>query len=393
MRQIKPNVYVVGAIDWDVRLFDRLIPLPDGTSYNAYLLKGSEKTALLDTVDPSKTNVLIDNIIKTGIDKIDYIIAHHAEQDHSGSIPDILTLFPDAKVVTNQKCKDILKDLLGIEDKKFITIEDGCTLSLGDKTLEFVYLPWVHWPETMGTYLKEDRILFSCDFFGAHLATSSLFADDEATVYESAKRYYAEIMMPFRRQINSNLAKLEPMEIEIIAPSHGPIHNHPDFIVNAYRDWASDKVKNEVVLPYVSMHGSTAKMVSHFVDALIEREITVRQFELSTVDVGKLAIALVDAATIVIGSPTVLVGPHPCAAYAAFLANALRPKTRFASILGSYGWGGKMVEQLTSMMPNLKVEILEPVLARGVPKDDDFSSLDKLADEILVKHKELGIVR
>jgi len=392
MRQIKPNVYVVGAIDWDARLFDRLIPLPDGTSYNAYLLKGSEKTALLDTVDPTKTNVLIDNIIKTGIDKIDYIIAHHAEQDHSGSIPDILTLFPDAKVVTNQKCKDMLKDLLGIEDKKFSIIEDGCTLSLGDKTLEFVYLPWVHWPETMGTYLKEDKILFSCDFFGAHLATSSLFAEDEATVYESAKRYYAEIMMPFRRQINSNLAKLEPMEIEIIAPSHGPIHNHPDFIFNAYRDWASDKVKNEVVLTYVSMHASTAKMVSHFVDALIEREITVRQFELSTVDVGKLAIALVDAATIVIGSPTVLVGPHPCAAYAAFLANALRPKTKLASILGSYGWGGKMVEQLTSMMPNLKVEILEPVLARGVPKDDDFSSLDKLADEILVKHKELGII-
>lgn len=392
MRQIKPNVYVVGAIDWDARLFDRLIPLPDGTSYNAYLLKGSEKTALLDTVDPTKTNVLIDNIIKTGIDKIDYIIAHHAEQDHSGSIPDILTLFPDAKVVTNQKCKDMLKDLLGIEDKKFSTIEDGCTLSLGDKTLEFVYLPWVHWPETMGTYLKEDRILFSCDFFGSHLATSSLFADDEATVYESAKRYYAEIMMPFRRQINSNLAKLESMEIEIIAPSHGPIHNHPDFIVNAYRDWASDKVKNEVVLAYVSMHGSTAKMVSYFVDALIEREITVRQFELSTVDIGKLAIALVDAATIAIGSPTVLAGPHPCAVYATFLANALRPKTRFASILGSYGWGGKMVEQLASMMPTLKVEILEPVLARGVPKDDDFSSLDKLADEILAKHKELGIV-
>jgi len=133
-------------------------------------------------------------------------------------------------------------------------------------------------------------------------------------------------------------------------------------------------------------------MVSYFVDALIEREIAVRQFELSTVDVGKLAIALVDAATIVIGSPTVLVGPHPCAAYAAFLANALRPKTKFASILGSYGWGGKMVEQLTSMMPNLKVEILEPVLAKGEPKDDDFSSMDKLADEILVKHKELGIV-
>ncbi len=391
MREIKDNVYAVGAIDFDARLFDRLIPLPDGTSYNSYLLKGSEKTALLDTVDPNKTGVLLNNLARSGVGKIDYIIAHHAEQDHSGSLPDVLLKFPDAKVVTNPKCKGMLIDLLDIEDDKFITVEDGQTLSLGDKSLQFIYLPWVHWPETMGTWLKEDKILFSCDFFGAHLATSSLFVDDEATVYESAKRYYAEIMMPFRRQINTNLAKLEPLEIEIIAPSHGPVHNRPEFIIDAYRDWASEAVKNEVVVPYVSMHGSTAKMVAYFVNALIDRGITVKQFELSTVDIGKLAISLVDAATIVIGSPTVLVGPHPSAVYAAFLANALRPKTKFASIIGSFGWGGKMVEQLTAMMPNLKVEILEPVIVRGCPKEDSFTALDRLADEILSKHKEFGI--
>jgi len=392
MRQLKPNVHAVGAIDWDARLFDRLIPLPDGTTYNSYLIKGSEKTALLDTVDPSKTDVLIDNLSKAGVNKLDYVIAHHAEQDHSGSLPDILAQYLDAKVVTNPKCKAMLIDILDIEDDKFITVEDGETVSLGDKSLQFIYLPWVHWPETFGTYLREDKILFPCDFFGAHLATSSLFVDDEAVVYESAKRYYAEIMMPFRRQINTNLAKLESIEIEIIAPSHGPVHNRPCFIVEAYKDWASDTVKNEVVVPYVSMHGSTAKMVSYFVEALIERGITVRQFELSTVDIGKLAMALVDAATIVIGSPTLLIGPHPCAAYAAFLANALRPKTKFASIIGSFGWGGKMVEQLTSMLPNLKAEILEPVITKGFPKDNDFTALDKLADEILGKHKELGIV-
>ena len=392
MRQINSNVYVVGAIDWDARLFDRLIPLPDGTSYNSYLIKGSDKTALLDTVDPPKAEVLIDNLAKLGVDKIDYVIAHHAEQDHSGSLPDILLMYPDAKAVTNPKCKSMLIDLLGIEEDKFVTVEDGETLSLGDKTLEFVYLPWVHWPETMGTYLKEDKILFSCDFFGAHLAASRLFVDDEAVIYESAKRYFAEIMMPFRRQINANLAKLAGKAIETIAPSHGPVHNRPEFIIDAYKDWASDAVKNEVVLPYVSMHGSTAKMVSHLVEALIERNITVRQFELATVDIGKLAIALVDAATIVIGSPTVLVGPHPCAAYAALLANSLRPKAKFASIIGSYGWGGKMVEQLTGMMANLKAKILEPVLAKGEPKEVDFAALDRLADEILAKHKELGLV-
>jgi len=200
-------------------------------------------------------------------------------------------------------------------------------------------------------------------------------------------------MMPFRRQINTNLAKLESIEIEMIAPSHGPVHNRPEFIIDAYKDWASDTVKNEVVVPYVSMHGSTAKIVSYFVDALIERGITVKQFELSTVDIGKLAMAMVDAATIVIGSPTVLAGAHPAAAYAALLANALRPKTRFASIIGSFGWGGKMVEQLTAMLPNLKAEILDPVIIKGYPKDINFIALDRLADEILAKHKELEIAK
>ena len=391
MKELKPNIYEVGAIDFDARLFDRLIPLPDGTSYNSYLIRGNEKTALLDTVDPSKTNVLLDNLAEAGVEKIDYVIAHHAEQDHSGSLPDVLLIYPEARVVTNPRCKSMLIDLLGIDEERFITVEDGESLSLGDKTLEFIYTPWVHWPETMGTYLREDRIYFSCDFFGSHLAASSLFVDDEAAVYESAKRYYAEIMMPFRRQINSNLEKLARLQIDTIAPSHGPVHNRPAFIVDAYKDWAGSDVKNEVVVAYVSMHGSTAQMVSHFVTELIKRGLKVKQFELSTVDIGKLAISLVDAATVVIGSPTVLMGLHPAAAYAALLTNALKPKARFVSVIGSYGWGGKAVEQAASMLPNLTVEILEPVLAKGEPKGDDFEALDRLADEILTKHKALGI--
>ena len=390
---LKEGVYSVGAIDWDARLFDRLIPLPDGTSYNAYLVKGSEKTALLDTVEPSKTEELLANLVKAGVSKLDYVVAHHGEQDHSGSLGDILLMYPTAKVVTNPKCKDMLIDLLGVEERRFETVEDGGEISLGDKTLKFIYLPWVHWPETMGTYLVEENILFSCDFFGAHLATSNLFADDEAVVYESAKRYYAEIMMPFRKQVNNNLGKIADLEIDIIAPSHGPVHERPEFIIDAYKDWASDDVKNEVVVPYVSMHGSTERMVSYFVEGLIERGIGVRQFELSTVDIGKLAISLVDTATVVVGSPTVLGGAHPAAAHAAFLLNALRPKTRFMSIIGSYGWGGKMVEQLSSMMPNVKAQVLEPVLAKGEPKEADFAAIDKLADEILARHKEIGIVK
>ena len=153
----------------------------------------------------------------------------------------------------------------------------------------------------------------------------------------------------------------------------------------------SDSVKNEVVLPYVSMHGSTKKMVEYFVEALVDRGITVKQFDLSSVDIGKLAMALVDAATIVIACPTVLASAHPLAAYAAMLTNELRPKTKFASIIGSFGWAGRTVEHLTSLMPNLKVEIIEPVIVKGHPKDNDFAALENLADNILAKHRGLKI--
>ncbi|HNY77736.1 MAG: FprA family A-type flavoprotein [Sedimentisphaerales bacterium] len=392
MRQIKPNVFSIGAIDWDRRLFDELIPLPEGTTYNAYVVKGSDKVALLDTVDPAKNQTLMGNLVSLGIDKIDYIVAHHAEQDHSGSIPDVLMLYPGAKVVTNAKCRSMLIDLLHIEEDRFLVVEDNATLPLGGKTLRFLNTPWVHWPETMCTYLEEDKILFSCDFFGAHLAESNLFVAEEPLVLEAAKRYYAEIMMPFRPAIRKNLEKVDALDIEIIAPSHGPVYDNPRLIVDAYKDWVSDNVKNEVVLAYVSMHESTQKMAEHLTAALIERGITVQLFNLTVTDLGKLAIALVDAATVVLGSPTVLTGAHPKTAYAALVANALRPKTRFASIIGSFGWAGKMAEQLAGLIGNLKVEVIPPVVAKGHPKDEDFLALDKLADEILNRHKAIGIV-
>jgi len=388
LRKLKADVHWVGAVDWDRRLFDELIPLPDGTSYNAYLVKGSEKTALIDTVDPPMASVLIDNLNRLKVKNLDFVVTNHAEQDHSGTLPQILGMYPNAIVVATPKCKNLLMELLLIPENRIMTVKDRETLSLGDKTLEFIHAPWVHWPETMLTYLREDKILFPCDLFGSHLATSNLYMTNEAIVYEAAKRYYAEIMMPFRAIIQKNLEKIKDLQIDIIAPSHGPIYDNPEFILEAYRDWVYAPPKNIVVLPYISMHGSTKKMVECFVAALVERDITVKQFNLARTDIGKLAMALVDAATVVIGSPTVLVGPHPNVVYAVYLANALRPKLKFASIIGSYGWGGRMVEQITGMLPNLEVELLEPVVIKGFPEEEDFKALDRLADEILTRHKE-----
>ena len=257
--------------------------------------------------------------------------------------------------------------------------------------MQFLSTPWVHWPETFSSYLQEDKILFSCDFFGSHLAGSSLFVDDESKVREAAKRYYAEIMMPFRKTITRNIEAVENLDVKMIAPSHGPVYDNPSMIIDAYKEWVSESVKNEVVIAYVSMHDSTRLMVEHLVEELIDRGVGVKQFNLSDYDTGQLAIALVDVATVILGSSTVLAGAHPAAAYAAVLVNALRPKAKFLSIIGSYGWGGRMVEQLKACIPNLRVDLIEPVMIKGCPRDDDFLELDKLADSIYEKHREIGI--
>lgn len=392
-RELKKDIYCVGAVDWDRRLFDSLIPLPDGTSYNAFLIKGSEKTALIDTVDPPMKDVLLGNLDQLNIKKIDYVIFNHAEPDHSGTIREILAKYPEAKAVCTDKCKAMLMDRFMVPETRFKTVADKETIALGGRTLEFIHAPWVHWPETMLTYLQEEKILFSCDFFGSHIATTDMFVRDAGQEYEAAKRYYAEIMMPFRLQIQKNLEKIKDYKFNVIAPSHGPLHDKPEFILEAYHSWAYDEPGNIAVIPYVSMHGSTRRMVEYLGDALERKGVTVKRFDIPLSDIGKLAMALVDAATIVIGTPTVLIGPHPAAAYAAVLANALKPNAKFATIIGSYGWGTKVVETLAAMIPNLKVEIIPPVIIKGYPKDADYDALDKLAAAIADKHRAAGLVK
>jgi len=388
--KIKESIYFVGANHWDRRLFDELIPLPDGTSYNAYLVIGENKVALIDTVDPQTKQQLFDNLDELKIKKIDYVISNHAEQDHSGVITDVLEKYPEAKVVTNEKCKVMLMDLLLIPEEKFIVIKEKDTLDLGGKTLEFYMIPWVHWPETMATYLKEDKILFPCDMFGSHTATSDIF--DEEHFYVPAKRYYAEIMSPFRNNVRNNIEKIKKLDIEIIAPSHGYIYKDAKKIISAYEDWSSENVKNEVVIAYVSMHGSTKKMAEFLREELIKRGIKVNFFNLTVTDTGALAMSLIDAATLVIATPTTLAGIHPKAAYVLYLANLLRIKTKFISIVSSYGWAEKTLEVVKTLAPNVKAEVVYPVITKGYPKEKDFKELEKLADEILAKHKSLILV-
>ncbi len=388
-RLIAENINWVGAVDWDRRLFDDLIPLPDGTTYNAYLVQGAEKTALLDAVDPTMIDTLVARLSSTGVKKIDYIVSHHTEQDHSGGIPRILALYPDARVLASDKAKNLLADHLGLAQESLRVVHNGEKIDLGGLTLEFIYFPWVHWPETMLTWVYERRLLFTCDLFGSHLATSDVFAHGDPQILPAAKRYYAEIMMPFRNFIEKNMGRVTALRPAMIAPSHGPVYEEPSLIVDAYQEWVFGPPKNLVLLPYISMHGSTRILVDHLVDACAGRGVRVEQVNLADADVGKLATLLVDAATIVLGTPTVLGGPHPKVAYAALLANLLKPKARYLSVIGSVGWGGKTVEQLAATVSNLKIELLPTVLCKGLPKPADFEAIDRLAQTIAEKHAAL----
>jgi len=396
VQKIKDNFYFVGTRDWDRRLFDQLIPLPHGTSYNSYFIKASEKNVLIDTVHPSKKEEFLSNLKTLEVDRIDYIVVNHSEQDHSGLLPVILNKYPEAQILTNAKCKDLLIDHLPVQEDK-ITVVDGSTeISLGNKTLTFMMSPWVHWPDTMFTYVPEDKIIFTTDFMGSHLATSDLFVTNEGLVYEAAKRYFAEIMMPFRTHVQKYTKQLKNMDIEIIATSHGPLYDNPQFILDAYADWSSDEVKGEVIVPYVSMYNSTGMMVDYFTNKLIEKGIKVTPYNLAETDLGELAVSLVNATTIVFGASMVLAAPHPSAIYAASIINALRPKAKFVTTIGSFGWadklGEKMNDQVKALMPAVKAESLTPVLIKGSPTEEAYRQLDVLADEICKKHEEAMMV-
>lgn len=392
MKEIKNNIFYCGLNHRERKLFDELIPLPVGTTYNSYFVKGSEKTAIIDTMYLPKADEYIQKFEDAGITKVDYIVANHGEQDHSGALPKMVKKYPEAKILTNPKCKEIIQLMLHIEDEKFQVVADGEEISLGNKTLKFIHTPWVHWPDTMFTYIPEDKIIFTCDFLGSHSPFENLYAEETHELLKAAKRYYAEIMMPFRNFCKKYIQLLKGMDIDMILTSHGPIYKNPKFILDAYEDWTSDDCKNEVVIPYVSMYESTKEMVDYMTEKLSEKGITVKPFNVVEEDLGELAMELVEACTVVFGSSMVLAGPHPAAVTVAYIAGILRPKTKYISFIGSYGWGGVLTEKLEQSLSAVRAEKLEPVIIKGKPKKEDFEKLDVLIEKIYQKHKELGLV-
>lgn len=391
-QEIKNNIFYCGLNDCDRRIFDELIPLEHGTSYNSYLVKGSEKTAIIDTMYPPKTKEYLKRLSDNQIGKVDYIIANHGEQDHSGSIPALLEKYPNAIVLTNPKVAENIKNMLFVPEEKIRVIADGEEVSLGDKTLKFIFAPGVHWPDTMFTYAKEDNVIFTCDFLGAHYTFSYVFAPEGLELEKSAKRYYAEIMMPFRMMCKKYTKMIKEMNVDMILPSHGPVYKNPDYILDLYTDWTSDAPKNLVALPYVSMYESTKEMVDYLSEKLEAKGIKTFKFDMVEDDLGDLAMTLVDCATIVMGTSMVLAGPHPVSVNVAYIASVLRPKAKFASLIGSYGWGGKLFDLIAQILAPLKLDLIEPFQVKGKPKENDYKKLDEMAESIFEKHKSIGLV-
>lgn len=391
-QEIKNNIFYCGLNDCDRRIFDELIPLEHGTSYNSFLVKGSEKTAIIDTMYPPKTKEYLKRLSDNQIGKVDYIIANHGEQDHSGSIPALLEKYPNAIVLTNPKVAENIKNMLFVPEEKIRVIADGEEVSLGDKTLKFIFAPGVHWPDTMFTYAKEDNVIFTCDFLGAHYTFSDVFAPEGLELEKSAKRYYAEIMMPFRMMCKKYTKMIKEMNVDMVLPSHGPVYKNPDYILDLYTDWTSDAPKNLVALPYVSMYESTKEMVDYLSEKLEAKGIKTFKFDMVEDDLGDLAMTLVDCATIVMGTSMVLAGPHPVSVNVAYIASVLRPKAKFASLVGSYGWGGKLFDLIAQILAPLKLDLIEPLQVKGKPKEDAYKKLDEMAESIFEKHKSIGLV-
>ncbi|HOL08168.1 MAG TPA: FprA family A-type flavoprotein, partial [Methanomassiliicoccaceae archaeon] len=251
VERISDNVHWVGVKDWDRRLFDSLIPMPEGTTYDSYLVRG-KKAALIDTVNPGFEGELLAKIssVMDPAD-IEHIVMNHAEPDHAGSLPFMLGKCPKATVLATERGARLASMYYDVPEDRLQIVKDGDALDLGGLTLRFAEAPWLHWPETMFTFLEEERVLFPCDFLGAHTARG-LWDDQNDELYFHAKRYFGQIMMPFRKQGQRGLEKARGYDPLIIAPSHGPVHRHPKRIMDLYEEWTEGRTRSKVVIVYVS---------------------------------------------------------------------------------------------------------------------------------------------
>jgi len=388
--EISPNVFWVGVEDWNRRVFDAFIPLPYGTSYNSYLVVGQNKTALIDTVNPGFEEALLQKISQIlPPEKIDYVIMNHAEPDHAGSIPAVMQAAKNAKVVASKLGVKLAELYFDVPSERRIVVQEGDTLELGGKTLRFIEAPWLHWPETMFTFAVEDSVLFPCDFFGSHLTSDRLYADEVGgLLLPEAKRYYAEIMMPFAASAQKALDKVKPLNPKIVAPSHGPVYRNPQTIVEAYEKWTRGSLERKVVVVYVSMWGSTQALERVITETIATEGVEAVPYNLSIADISHVLRDLVDASAVVIGTPTVLGGAHPLAVYATELIASFGVRGKIAAVFGSFGWGGGAARRIKARLEQGGFEVVDTLEIRGPPKPEYVEKAVALGKAVANKVKE-----
>ncbi len=382
--EIKPDIYWVGGIDWDIRNFHGYLT-QRGTTYNAYLII-DKKITLVDTVKHYLFDELLSRI-KEIVDpsKIDYIISNHVEMDHTGSLPKLLQICPNAKVITSTRGEKGLKRHYK-KDWNFKVVQSGDTLNIGKRTLHFVHIPMVHWPDSMVTYIPSDKLLLPNDAFGQHIASSERF-DDElewGTLQEEAAKYYANIVMPYGDQVKKALAALDGLDIDMIAPSHGIIwRSYIPQILKEYQKWAAYESDDKALIVYDSMWGSTEKMAYALQDGLEESGIPVTMRNLRTNHISDIITDVLTSKMILLGSPTLNNTMLPTMGKFLTYLKGLRPKNRIGFVFGSYGWGGQAVGEIVKIVKDLSWDTpVDSVNLNYVPDEKELVDVKKTGEKL-----------
>lgn len=382
------KMYWVGAVDWNLRNFHGFIT-PRGVTYNAYLVQ-DEQPALIDTVKAPFAEELLQRIAQyVNPADLAYIVINHVEPDHSSGLPYILSQAPRAKIVTSEAGRAGLLRHYQIENREWIIVKEGDQLSLGQRSLQFIPIPMLHWPDSMCSYIPEDGVLFSNDAFGQHIASTGRFDTDVdyAALFDEAAKYYANILMPFGSVAGKALDKLYSLKIDMIAPSHGVIwRRHINEIVNAYVDWSTGKTRHKALVIYDTMWGSTETMAKAIIEGLASGGVEGKLFRLTTSDTSEIIKDVLDAKALIIGSPTLNNGMFPTmAGFLTYLAG-LRPKKKYAAAFGSYGWGGGAIKAMEQLLMQGGLEVIQNDLAvKYRPQAEDYEACEKFGREIANK--------
>jgi anaerobic nitric oxide reductase flavorubredoxin len=366
--KVADKVFWVGVVDWTVRNFHgHIYNTRKGATYNAYLVQ-DQKTALIDAVAEGFSDEMLRKIQEhIPVQKIDYLIMNHVEDDHSGALPEFLSRNPGVEVIGTAKCREgLMKHYY--REMNFREVKTGDEVSLGGKTLKFIEAPMLHWPDSMFTYLEEDKILFPNDAFGQHYASSKRFDDeaDRCALLEEAKKYYANILWPLSRLVGKKLEEItrSGLEIKMIAPSHGIIwRGNPLEIVNLYSRWAGGATEEKVVIAYETMWQATAGMARRIADGVSASGTEVKLFDVNMSDLTEVFGEMLDAKGFIIGSSTHDNSMLPRMAGFLHLLKGMKPAGRLGAAFGSYGWGGGAVREIEESLKQAGVEVSSPSLS------------------------------